>query len=107
MPPVKINGQIVELSSCLLLLLVVGLCVQTVLSLRQEARQCLITESERMKEGKWRKETERLGGCGVERDREGVKASRDTSRCQTQRHTAATDSSSQLRLQAQLDTGNE
>ena len=50
------------------------------------------------------------GGCwgfGVERDREGVKTSGDTSRCQTHRHTAATDSSSQLHLQAQLDAENE
>ncbi len=91
-------------------------------SLRQEARQCLVIECGRMRERERKREKERrepaerqrqrdgekrtLGG-GAERDREGVKASRDTSRCQTHRHTAATDSSSQLRLQAQLDTGNE
>lgn len=90
---------------------------------RQEAGQCLVIESEEMRaresrgdretETKRRGEKETWGGGGgrkrgeAERDREGVKASRDTSRCQTHRHTAATDSSSQPRLQAQLDTGNE
>lgn len=69
-----------------------------------------MTERQRVRD----KETERKGDLGWEGkrgeaggDREGVKASRDTSQCQTHRHTAATDSSSQPRLQAQLDTGNE
>lgn len=67
MPPVKINGQIVELSSCLLLLLVVGLCVLSFPSLRQEARHCLIIESERMRERDRGNETER------QRQRDGEK----------------------------------
>lgn len=50
MPPVKINGQIVELSSCLLLLSVVGLCVLPVPSARQEAGRCPVAGSERMGE---------------------------------------------------------
>lgn len=60
------------------------------------------TERQRQRDG------EKKGGCwvgGQLRDRVGVKASRDTSQCQTHRHTAATDSSLQPRLQAQLDTG--
>lgn len=78
MPPVKINGQIVELSSCLLS--VVGLCVLSVPSLRQEARQCLIIESERMRESeregdretktKRRREKETWGGEREGRQRE-------------------------------------
>lgn len=120
MPPVKINWQIAELSSCLLFVVVgigVGsVCALSVPSPRQEAGRCLITEGEgtreRGKEGDRETETKRwrgrLGGeTERERDREGVKACGDTSRCQTHRHTAATDSSLQPRLEAQLDTGNE
>lgn len=109
MPPVKINGQIVKLSSCLLLVVVVGLCVLSAPSPRQEARQCLIIESERMGKREGRRQRRRLQGEGKRegRDREGVMASGDTSLCQTHRNTAAIDSSSQPRLQAQLDTGNK
>lgn len=122
MPPVKINGQIVELSSCLLLLSVVGPCALSVPSREAGGRAMPRhrewgneSEREQRRQRDRDKETGRKGDLGrggrkrgeAERDREGVKASRDTSRCQTHRHTAATDSSSQPRLQAQLDTGNE
>lgn len=72
MPPVKINGQIVELSSCLLLLLAVGLCVPSVPSLRQEARQCPIIVRDRERERGRLRETERKRdlGRGVERGRQ-------------------------------------
>lgn len=70
MPPVKINWQIVELSSCLLFVVVgigVGsVCVLSVPSPRQEARRCLITEGEgtreRGKEGDRETETKRWRG---------------------------------------------
>lgn len=82
MPPVKINRQIVELSSCLFLLLV-GLCVLSVPSLRQGAKQCLIIESERISEReerekggdretetkRWREKNTEGGGSGeIERE---------------------------------------
>lgn len=74
MPPVKINGQIVELSSCLLLLSVVGLCVLSVSSRRQEAGWCLVIKSERIRErgtaGNRGAKTKRKGGLG---GREGEK----------------------------------
>lgn len=70
MPPVKINWQIAELSSCLLFVVVgigVGsVCVLSVPSPRREARRCLITEGEgtreRGKEGDRETETKRWRG---------------------------------------------
>lgn len=113
MPPVKINGQIVEFSSCLLSLLVaLSLSLGSAYFIAElgggrqyqniESERGIDIERQRQRDGK------KKGGCWVGghlRDRVGVKASRDTSQCQTHRHTAATDSSLQLRLQAQMDTG--
>lgn len=60
-----------------------------------------VREWEIERQRQWDGEKRRLWGVGGrERDREGVKASRDTSRCQTHRHSAATDSSLQLHLEA-------
>lgn len=118
MPPVKINWQIVELSSRLLFVVGIGGgSVCSVCSSSEAGGQAMPHHREWENEREGRKDIERqrdgekrrLGGGRwvAERDREGVKASTDTSRCQTHRHTAATDSSLQLRLEAQLDTGNE
>lgn len=62
------------------------------------------TERQRQRDGK---QTEAVGFGDQLKDREGVMASRDTSQCQTHRHTAAINLSLQPRLQAQLDTRKE
>lgn len=119
-PPVKINWQIVELSPPFVVCRWYWCWVAVLHPV------CSITEAGRpgdaspLREGereRWREREEdgwwcRRCVCGggkraKEGDRERAQAWGDTSRCQTHRHTAATDSSLQPRLEAQLDTGNE